>query len=57
MKVKCFLNDKELCSLELGDMPNTGMSFYHKKKEYLIIEIKDSKITLKDITKPGSKNQ
>jgi len=57
VEVKCFLTDKELCSLEWDEMPNTGMSFYHEKKEYQIIKIKDSKITLKDITKLGSKNQ
>lgn len=55
-KVTCFLNDEELCSLEWYKMPNIGMSFYYNKKEYLILEIKDSKITVKDITiKSGGK--
>jgi len=52
-QVTCFLDDKELCKLEWDNIPNTGMSFYHEKKEYLILEIKDSKITVKDITKKG----
>jgi len=57
MKVKCFLNDKKVCDLEWDEMPNTGMSFYHEKKEYLILTIDDSKITLKDITlKAGQEN-
>jgi len=56
-QVTCFLNDKELCSLKWHEIPNTGMSFYYKKKEYLITKIKDSKITVKDITiKGGKKN-
>ena len=39
-------------------MPNTGMSFYHEKREYVILTIEDSKITVKDITlkKGGKKN-
>lgn len=57
-QVTCFLNEKELCKLEWCAMPNTGMSFYHNKKEYLITKIEDSKITVKDITikKGGKKN-
>jgi len=51
IKVTCFLNDKQLCSLEWDELPNTGMSFYYKKREYVILKIKDSKITVKDITK------
>jgi len=57
MKVTCFLKDKELCELEWDELPNTGMSFYHNKKEYLITEIKDSKIIIKDITKQKVKNK
>jgi len=56
-KVTCFLNDEELFSLEWDGLPNTGMSFYHEKKEYLILAIEDSNITVKDITvKAGKKN-
>ncbi len=57
VEVECLLNEKKLFDMEWDEMPNTGMSFYHEKKEYLITNIKDSKITLKDITKLGSKNQ
>jgi len=56
--VICFLdNDKQLCSLKWDEIPNTGMSFYYKKKEYVIIKIDGSKITVKDITKYGAKNK
>jgi len=55
-QVTCFLNDKELCSLEWHEIPNTGMSFNYKKKEYLITKIKGSKITVKDITKQAVKS-
>lgn len=51
MKVTCYLNKKKLCELNWDQMPNIGMSFNFKKREYMIIDIKDSKITLKDISK------
>lgn len=57
VEVECLLNEKKLFDMKWDEMPNPGMSFYHEKKEYQIIKIKDSKITLKDITKRGSKNQ
>ena len=57
VEVKCFLNKEELFDMKWDEMPNSGMSFYHEKKEYQITNIKDSKITLKDITKLGSKNE
>ena len=56
-QVTCFLNDKELCSFEWDEFPNTGMSFYYKKREYVILTIKNSKITVKDITKLGVSNR
>ena len=51
MKVTCFLNDKKLCSLTWDEIPNTGMSFYYQKNEYVILEIKESEIKVKEITK------
>jgi len=57
MKVTCFLDKDKLCELEWDEMPNIGMSFYYEKKEYMITKIKDSKITVKNITKPGAKNE
>lgn len=57
MKVSCYLNEKQLFDLEWDEMPNVGMSFNHKNTEYMIIKIKDSKITLKDITKNRSKKK
>jgi len=55
MKVQCFLGEKKLCTLTWDDMPNTGMSFDYENREYVIIEINDSKITVKDITKTDKK--
>lgn len=57
MKVSCYIGDKQLFDLEWDEMPNVGMGFSHKKTEYMIIKIKDSKITLKDITKNRSKKK
>ncbi len=51
MKVTCYLNKKEIFQLDWDEMPNIGMGFYHKKREYIITNIKYSKITIKDITK------
>lgn len=55
MKVECFLDDKKLFTLTWDEIPNTGMSFEYKNKEYVITEINDSKITVKDITKGSIK--
>jgi len=55
MKVQCFLGEKKLCDFTWDDMPNTGMSFDYENREYVIIEINDSKITVKDITKENKK--
>ncbi len=57
MKVSCHIGEKQLFDLKWDEMPNVGMSFSHKKSEYMIIKIKDSKITLKDITKNRSKKK
>lgn len=57
MKVSCYLGEKHLVDLEWDSMPNVGMGFSHKKREYMIIKIKDSKVTLKDITKNRSKKK
>jgi len=57
MKVSCYIGKKQLFDLEWDEMPNVGMSFSHENTEYMIINIKDSKITLKDITKNRSKKK
>lgn len=57
MKVSCYLGEKKLCDLEWDEMPNVGMSFNYENREYMITDIKDSKITLKDISKKGSKRK
>lgn len=56
INVSCYLGEKPLCNLTWDELPNTGMSFNYKKREYVILSINDSKITVKDITK-GAKNK
>lgn len=59
VKVECFLNDKEntkVCDLEWEEMPPAHVSFDYKKKEYMIIKIKDSKITVKVVPPRRKKN-
>jgi len=55
MDVSCFINDEKLCNLKWDEMPNVGMSFDYKKREYMILGIKDSKITVKLLPKRGVK--
>lgn len=55
MKVTCFLGEKKLYDFTWDEMPNTGMSFDYENREYVITEINDSKITVKDITKEDKK--
>ena len=57
MKVTCYLHKKKLCDWNWDKMPNVGMSFDYENREYMITDIKDSKITLKDISKKGSKRK
>ena len=54
MKVSCYLGKKKLCDLNWDDLPNIGMSFLYEQRDYMITEIKGSKITVKDITKNRS---
>lgn len=55
MKVSCFLNDKKLCNLDWDAMPNVGMGFSYKGKQYMILAIDDSKIIVKLLPKRGKK--
>lgn len=55
MKVSCYIDDKKVFDLEWDSMPTTSMGFYHEKKEYKIIDIKDSKITIKLVKPVGKK--
>ncbi len=57
MKVSCYLGATKLCDLKWDSMPNVGMGFSYEDRSYMIIKIKDSKVTLKDITKNRSKKK
>ena len=58
MKAVCVLDDKDktkVCDLELDKMPSTHCSFVHNKKEYMILRIKKTEITVKQIQKRSVK--
>lgn len=55
MKVTCYIKNKKLTSFTWDKLPNVGMGFDFEGREYMIIKIDDSKITVKDITKGAIK--
>lgn len=57
IKVSCYVGKEKLCDFDWDSMPNVGMGFSYENRSYMIIDIKDSKITLKDITKNRSKKK
>lgn len=59
MKVTCILDDKQktkVCDVEWKDMPPTHVSFVYKKKDYMIINIKDTMVTVKPLPTRRKKN-